>query len=111
MTSAAPARPGNRPQWSAAASLLSCVLTVPLLRIAAHNDRHYRTTESVTVDHRTGSGLFLLYGLLAALPAIAAAIASRRGRVAAGLIAAAIFCVSVLCEVVVTLAPQPWFTF
>jgi hypothetical protein len=80
-------------------------------RQAARHDRHWRTSDGSLVDHRTGAGLFVLYGLLAAAPALVTAVQHPRSRVGALCMAGVVLAIALLCETVVELAPQPWFTF
>ncbi|MCU1589615.1 MAG: hypothetical protein JWP11_871 [Frankiales bacterium] len=95
----------------AAGPLLSLLLALPLLQAAARHDRHWRTTTNGVVDHRVGAGLFVLYGLAAATPTFATAAFGPRHRVGAAWMAACVLGLAVLCELVVSVAPEPWFTF
>jgi hypothetical protein len=90
--------------------LVSLFMAPPLLRLAARHDRHWRTNTNNLVDHRTGAGLFLVCGLAAAAPALVTAVCGRR-RAGAILVTVVILAVSVVCEAVVSAAPEPWFTF
>jgi hypothetical protein len=85
-------------------------MAVPLLRLAARYDRHWRTNTTSLVDHRVGAGLFLVCGLAAAAPALVTAVCGRR-RGGAILVSVLILAVAALCEAVVSVAPEPWFSF
>jgi hypothetical protein len=95
----------------AAGPLMSLLLTLPLLQQAAQHDRHSRTTDGAVLDHRTGAGMFVLCGLLAAAPALVTAVLHARSRVGALCMAGGVLALAVLCETVVALALEPWFTF
>jgi hypothetical protein len=100
----------NRRMLVQTGPLISLLLALPLLRLAARHDRHWRTNTNAVVDHRVGAGLFLACGLAAAAPALVTAVCGQR-RGAAILVTIVILAVSVLCEGVVSAAPEPWFTF
>jgi hypothetical protein len=95
------------------AVLVSVALAGALLPLIARHDRHFHTDLGGVGDVvvRQGAGLFLFGGLVISLPSLAAAVRVRRYRwllVAAGVVA---LLVGAVCELVVSLAPEPWFTF
>ncbi|MBL7494029.1 hypothetical protein I6A60_06400 [Frankia sp. AgB1.9] len=65
---------------SVAGAVASPILTFFLLRWAARRDRHFHVNWGGPVDIRTHAGLFLEVGLLAALPALLAAVIGARGK-------------------------------
>jgi len=95
------------------AFLASTALTFSLLPLAARHDRHFHTASGLPGDVlvRQGAGLFVLAGLVAGLPCL---VATRAARPYRGLLIAAVviaILAGVVCELVVTIAPDPWFTF
>lgn len=96
----------------AALQLSAFVLAFALLREAADHDKHFYASgrHDVGPPTREGAGLFVAAGVLATVPAFAALAlrAARRRTIAAAII---IMSIAVLCEFVVTVAPEPWFTF
>ncbi len=102
--------------WRAVAGtalqLSAFVLAFALLREAADHDKHFYASgrRGVGQPTREGAGLFLAAGVMAAVPAFAAlALKAPRWRTIAAAII--IMSVAVVCEFVVTVAPEPWFTF
>jgi hypothetical protein len=89
---------------------LSALLVLPLLRAAARLDKHYKDDVAGVVDHRTHAGLFLLYGLYAAVPCLVSAFSSRYRR-SSVIVATCVLLVAGACELVVAVAPEPWFSF
>jgi len=102
--------------WSTVAATMLQLLTIsvvlPLLRWAARRDRHFHTNFGRAGDEliRTGAGTFLLAGLLGALPACLAALIARPRWPSIVLVAGCLV-IALVCEAVVSLAPEPWFTF
>lgn len=96
---------------SALAPVASLLLVLPLLRVAARHDRHWQTATDAVVDHRIGAGLFLAAGVAAAAPVLATVAFGRGGRAVAAVVAVLVLGLAGLCEAVVSVAPQPWFTF
>ena len=92
--------------------ILSLLLLLPLLRSAAKLDIHYVDKNQPPYgDYRFYGGLFLLYGFCAAIPSLATAVVSSRFRKLSISVVALCLLLASVCEIVVTFAPQPWFTF
>ena len=87
--------------------LLSAVLLWPLLRSAAALDRRFETAAGGIVGHRTHAGLFLLYGLYAAVPAVLSSLLATRYRRGSLAVVVAVALVASGCELVVSIAPAP----
>ena len=92
--------------------ILSLLLLLPLLQSAAKLDIHYVDKNQPPYgDHRFYAGLFLLYGFCAAIPSLATAVVSSRFRKLSISVVALCLLLASVCEIVVTFASQPWFTF
>jgi len=92
--------------------ILSLLLLLPLLQSAAKLDIHYvGKNQPPCGDHRFYAGLCLLCGFCAAIPSLATAVVSSRFRKLSISVVALCLLLASVCEIVVTFAPQPWFTF
>jgi hypothetical protein len=103
-------RARQSPTWACAA-VASLLLVLPLLRVAARDDIRYVQKPSngprVTV-HEHG-GLFLLYGLVALLPALLAACFGKRFRWLNVTAVVVVALLAVICEAFVTFTLWPEF--
>lgn len=88
------------------------MLILPLLKWAARRDKHFHTAPGMWNDElvRTNAGLFLLAGLLALAPAAVALFVGGRRSVSWMMIVVCTLFAGA-CELVVTVAPEPWFTW
>jgi len=115
MGSQAKARPaeGKAQIVAGGAVAMSIGLALWLLPLAARHDRHFHTALGLRGDVlvRQSPGLFLVAGLVAALPSLVAASTIPRSRIALGVSAAICLALGILCELVVSIAPEPWFVF
>lgn len=101
-----------------AAALASLPSALTLLQWAARYNRHYYPSgrRSVGSPGREHPGLFLLAGAVALLPAIVGVVIPpvgqrRPAKVVAVLVAVLVVGIAGLCELVMSMAPDPWFAF
>ncbi len=97
----------NNAGWGCGA-LLSLLLLLPQLRAAARRDRKFVPVQATVAIHEH-AGLFLGYGLLAALPALIGAVVGLKMRWLNITAVIVVGLVAIACELVVTYSSD--FTF